>query len=170
MRTTILFFLLCISASAADTNRVAVVTTNLVEAVPWFRELNGQLYNTQLSTRFKTIDGSVTDVFTNSALIFWQVKRPIYAPPPSDSLVSEGNFLGSSGTPPAPVIVGYKTVEEKNVLILNYSPPELAVGQHISIRAMQIGTTNFNGERIELYDFGLPHKATVTTTNWVQQK
>ena len=56
-------------------------------------------------------------------------------------------------------------MEEKNIIVLNYAPPELAVGQQISIRAMQIGTTNFNGQRIELYDYGTPHFVAVVVTN-----
>ena len=69
MKIIALCLLFCTSASVAETNRVEIVTTNIVEAVPWFREVNGQLYNTQLSIKFKAIE----------VLGYFEIRFPFWA-------------------------------------------------------------------------------------------
>jgi hypothetical protein len=140
----ILFCVAVATVNAADTNRLQVLTTNIVYSVPWFRDVNGRLYNTQRSTNFIQIKGSVSEVFSNSVLVFWQRQYWTVTGYPADS-------------------------EQKDVIVINYSPPDIAVGQLIYLQAMRIGTTNFDGQRIELYDYGTPHKVEIVTTNFVQK-
>lgn len=169
----ILAVLNMVTCFAGETNKIEkipVVKTNYTQAVSWYREVNGQLYNTQRSIRFESIEAEVKVVYGNAVLFYWTKKKPIYGKTHSDPLVSEGNFLGSASGQIAAAqrpIIGYETIFSKNILALNY-PTIAASGEKVLFRAMQVGTTNFDGKPIELWDCGTPHVVPVVTTNWIK--
>ena len=124
------------------------------------RVVDGKLYNSQQSILFKTIEAEVKAVYPNSVLFNWTQKKPIYGKAPSsDSLVSEGNFLGGFPVQHERPIIGYETISSKDILVLNFQS-NAAEGENLRIRAMQVGTTNFDGKMIELWDCGKPYVPT----------
>lgn len=109
----------------------------------------------------------VEGVYENSVLVNWSQEKPIYGQrQPSDKLVNQGNFLGSahgrvSINDDRPII-GYETVFSKQVLVVNYPTEGIAEGEKLDFYAVQIGTTNFSGHTIELWDAGIPKLTPVT--------
>jgi len=98
----------------------------------------------------------VEGVYENSVLLNWSQKKPIYGQRQrSDDLVSQGNFLGGVPISHDPPIIGYETVFSKEVLVVNYPTRGIAEGEKLDIYAVQVGTTNFSGKTIELWDAGL---------------
>lgn len=150
-----------------QTNIAPIVTTNWVTAVPYYREVNGQLYNTQKSVKFQFFSGQVERVLPNAIVLQQVSKMPVHGTPESDSLSSDGNFLGSSGGPAVAPITGWKTVYGPKIFITNF-PDELqpATGDNESGKAMRKGTVNFNGDVLQLWDYGTPHVVAVVTTNY----
>jgi hypothetical protein len=97
----------------------------------------------------------VEGVYENSVLLNWSQKKPIYGKSHSDELESQGNFIGGVPIKHEPPIIGYETVSSKEVLVVNYPIEGIAEGEKIDIYAVQIGTTNFSGHTIELWDAGM---------------
>src|SRR5688572_17041102 len=60
-----ILLLSCLGAFAQQTS----VATNIVTAHPAFRIVNGQLYNTDLSTNFATLGGQCVKVLTNGVIV-----------------------------------------------------------------------------------------------------
>ena len=137
------------------------------------RMVDGQLYNTQQSVLFKTIEAEVKAVYANGVLFNWTQKKPVYGKAPSsDSLVSEGNFLGGVPVQHERPIISYETISSKDILVLNFQS-SAATGENLHIRAMQVGTTNFVGKTIELWDCGKPYVPTpeeIATAKAAQEK
>jgi hypothetical protein len=179
MKITMLIFLVVFSTTicfADETNKVEkipIVKTNYLQAVNWYRDVNHQLYNTHHSVAFESIEAEVKAVYANGVLFNWTKKRTIYGKaPPSDSLASEGNFLGSAPSgivAPQRPIIGYETIFSKDIFVLHYQNGA-ASGEKLLFRAMQVGTTNLDGNTIELWDYGMPHIVQVVVTNWVISK
>jgi hypothetical protein len=97
----------------------------------------------------------VEGVYENSVLLNWSQKKPIYGKNHSDELVSQGNFIGGVPIKHDPPIIGYETVFTKEVLVVNFLTDGIAEGEKLDIYAVQIGTTNFSGHTIELWDAGM---------------
>ena len=105
------------------------------------------------------ISGLVEKVYTNSILLTYTEKRPIYGQrqSASDSMVSEGNFLGGAPVSHDPPIIGYETGATHELLIENYHSQFAADGQQLVIQSVnRIGTTNLLGKTIELWYYGIP--------------
>jgi hypothetical protein len=143
----------------AQTNIAPVLSTNLVAAAPSFREVNGQLYNTERSTLWTSLKGRCLDVGTNGIEIVLIV--PTY-----DRADSSPEWNGWAGPPNQMVVVG-EHESDKIIFVKNYpTNRNIAVTQQISFRAMQAGTINYKGVVLELWDYGKPHIAMVVTTNY----
>ena len=152
----------------AQTNLAAVVTTNCVTAVPYYREVNGKLYNTELSTLWKDFQADVLTASTNGLLVQTFTMDPIYGAATTTKYVPTGEF-----SPDKPVLVATKVqIGEKKApggkIVLRNYPPDRAptVGQEISFRAMQVGTIEEDGSTFQLWDYGTPHVVMVVTTNY----
>ena len=158
--------LIALNAISGETNYI--VQTNWVTAVPWYREVDGQLYNTKYSARFQPFSGEVEEVLGNAIVIQEVSQRPIYGAVESDSLSSGGNFLGSSGGGGVRPLMGYETVYGDKIFITNF-PAALqpTTDAKETGRAMLKGTIQFNGEVLPLWDYGTPHIVRVVTTNEV---
>jgi hypothetical protein len=148
--------------AVAQTNSAPVFATNFVAAVPWFREVNGKLYNTEQSVLFKNLEGKCLKVGTNGLLIGLQ--EPIWGR--MDSLPSwqDGDeYMGMN--PSQQVRVGDRDTGKVIVLKNYFQTENPAVTQELSFKAMQTGTINYNGDILELWDCGMPHVVMVVTTN-----
>ena len=97
----------------------------------------------------------VEGVYENSVLLNWSQKKTIYGKSHSDELVNQGNFIGGVPIKHEPPIIGYETVSTKEVLVVNYLTEGIAEGEKLDFYAVQIGTTNFLGHTIELWDAGM---------------
>lgn len=159
MKSILLILLLnCMGAFAQP----ATVTTNVVTAHPAFRIVNGQLYNTELSTNFATLEGRCIAVLSNG-VIAQRIEIVNYQEPATNAAQVA---LAITGTP-APVI---KTeyVPGKKFFIRNYPDQPLAeIGSPVLVRAMRDGVFSYESEIMELWDYGTPNKVAVVTTNGV---
>lgn len=168
----ILWIVAVVFQSAAQTKNVkAVVTTNYTAAVDWFREVNGQLYNTEHSVLWTNFKGDILKVSANGLLIQTFRMKPIYEA--STRSIATHNYLGQvTGyrTVPTKVQVDTEKVPDVKFVLRNY-PSQLSptVGQTISFRATRIGTTDYSGDTLELWDYGIPHKVAVISTNYVNE-
>jgi hypothetical protein len=152
----------------AQTNVATIVTTNWLTSVPYYREVNGQLYNTERSTLWKEFQADVLDISTNGLLLQTYTFKPVYEA--STTSIPTHDYLGSiTGyrTVPTTVQVDTQKIPDLKFFLRNY-PPALvpAVGQEISFRAMQVGTVNKDGSIFQLWDYGTLHVVMIVTTNY----
>lgn len=137
-----------------------VVTTNIVTAAPSFRIVNGQLYNTDLSTNFATLEGRCIAVQTNGVIVQqFQVKQTtVYPTNAAELAVALAN---------RPVqLIKEEVVPGSRFFIRNFPDKPLpVVGSLITARAMRDGVYTYKTEVIELWDYGTPNRTVVVTTN-----
>lgn len=172
MKTKILVALITASAfvlrAGSLTNHVPFITTNFVTAVPWFREVNGQLYNIRRSVLWKTMYGDILKVSTNELVVSTFTMEPVYEAATASRPVH--NFMGGIAgyrQVPTQIQTGEKKVRGVKIIVRDF-PANLApaVGETARLRVMRVGTTNYNGEILELWDCGKPHVVMVVTTNY----
>jgi hypothetical protein len=152
----------------AQTNSAPVVTTNWVTAVPYYREVNGQLYNIQRSILWQTLYGDILKVSTNEMVVSTFTTEPVYEAATTSREVD--NYMGGIAgyrEVPTQVQTGDKKVYGAKIIVRN-CPENLepAVGETIQLRVMRVGTTNYDGDILELWDCGTPHVVMVVTTNY----
>ncbi len=118
--------------------------TNWVIATPQFREVDGQLYNTEKSVKFQFFEGKIEKVLTNSVV-----------------LQKEWTSYDLDGSPRWHV--------GDRIFITNF-PARLdpTTGSIKSGKAIRIGTINFEGDTLQLWDYGIQHRVMVVTTNNIQ--
>jgi len=140
----------------------AVVTTNIVTAAPAFRIVNGQLYNTDLSTNFATLEGQCIAVLTNGVIVQqFQIRQTMAYPTNAAELA-----VALANRPVQ--LVKEEVIPGKKFFIRNFPNEPLAVvGSPIVARAMRDGVFTYESEIIELWDYGTPNRAVVVTTNSV---
>lgn len=152
----------------AQTNLAPVIRTNFITAAKSFREVNGKLYNSERSILWTNFQGECLKVSASGLAISTFTMEPVY------QMGTTTRFV--PGVPGAPgrhevdskkFIVGENKVPGRKIVLRNY-PAELfpAVGQSITFRAMLVGTSDFNGDTLELWDYGTPHVVMVMTTNF----
>ncbi len=164
----ILGFVAVVFQTAAQTNNVEVVVkTNIVSAVDWYRDVDGKLYNTQRSVLWKDFQGDILKVSTNGLVIQVFTMKPVLES--STRSIASHNYMGQvTGyrTVPTTVQVDTEKVPGQKFILRNY-PVQLSAanGQEISFRAMRVGTTEYSGDTLELWDYGTQHKVAVISTN-----
>jgi hypothetical protein len=96
MRAWISFLIMALAVqnSFSQTNfPKTILTTNYVEAVPTFREIDGRLYNTEQSTLFRNLEGNCLEVETNGLLI--ELVEPVWGRMDESPLWIQGNeYMG----------------------------------------------------------------------------
>jgi hypothetical protein len=122
---------------SAQTNFVLVFKTNYLTAVPWYREVDGQLYNTRYSLKFQRVIASVESNDDGSLIVGWNTNG-----------AAATNF-------------------EKEILLLNYPTNGVTNGEKLNFRALPVDMTNLNGNEIEIWDYGKPHVVETVTSNLV---
>ena len=138
------------------------VSSNIVTAIPSFRIVNGQLYNTDLSTNFTTLEGQCIAVLTNGVIVQqFQVGQTVAYPTNAAELA-----VALANRPVQ--LVKEEVVPGKKFFIRNFPNEPLAVaGGPIIARAMRDGVYTYESEIMELWDYGTPNKLVVLTTNSV---
>lgn len=157
MRINVLILLLsCIGAFAQQPG----TATNVITAHPAFRIVNGQLYNTDVSTNFATLEGRCVAVLTNGVVVQqFQLKQTVTYP-------TNAAELGVALSNRSAQLVKEEYVPGKKFFLRNYPDQPLAVvGSPVVTRAMRDGVFTYESEVIELWDYGTPNKVTVVTTN-----
>ena len=139
-----------------------VLITNTVTALPSFRIVNGQLYNTDLSTKFATLEGQCVAVLSNGVIIQqFLVKQTVAYPTNAAELA-----VALANRPVQ--LVKEEVVPGKKFFIRNFPDEPLAVvGSSIIARAMRDGIFTYESEIMELWDYGTPNKVLVVTTNGI---
>ena len=124
------------------------------------RVVNGQLYDLNdtdhRDASWKFLEGDVEKVFTNRIVISTFTWNTIYGA--STRSIQTRNYLGhvvGSRTVPTQVQVGTEKAPGKKFILRNY-PENLSptVGQTIQFTAMRVGTSDYNGDTLELWDYG----------------
>ncbi len=159
MKNILLIVLLnCIGVLAQP----AAVTTNIVTAHPAFRIVSGQLYNTELSTNFATLEGRCFAVLSNGVIV-QRIEIVTYQEPATNAAQVA---LAVTGTPAAVIHTEY--VSGKKFFIRNYPDQPLAeIGSPIIARAMRAGVFRYESEIMELWEYGTPNQVAVVITNGV---
>jgi len=142
--------------------QVPVTATNVVTAHPAFRIVNGQLYNTDVSTNFTMIGGQCVIVLTNGVIVQqFEVKQTLTYP-------TNAAELGVALSNRSSQIIKEEVIPGKKVFIRNYpNQPLVVVGSPVAARAMRDGVFTYESEIIEQWDYGTPNQVAVVTTNAV---
>lgn len=153
----------------AQTDIRPILTTNFITADPSFREVDGKLYNTARSVLFHDLSGRCDEISPAFMLVDTFTMEPV------TQAVTERHMNFAMGTPTGGyhdethvVQIGEKETQGPKIILLNYSPSNPALGEKLSFRAIQMGTTNYQGSPLELWDYGTPHVVMVVHTNYVK--
>ena len=118
--------------------------------------VNGQIYNIYKSALWRQMDGDIVKVLTNQIVVeTFTVETKQQAVVEQHATQGAFGFTGRYHSETKLVDVGEEKVPGKKIIIRNYPDEENpAVGKTISFIAMQIGTSEYNGDRLELWDLG----------------
>jgi hypothetical protein len=136
----------------AQTNITPIISTNFVTANSSFREVNGQLYNINRSLRWDDVGGDVLEVLTNGIVLQKYDRVPA---------AYGANEYGQR------IVTAYDKIPGLKLVVQNYDTKNTAVGETIWVRAIQVGTIDYKGQKLELWDHGTPHIVAVVTTNYL---
>ena len=139
-----------------------LTATNVVTAHPSFRIVNGQLYNTDLSTNFAPVGGQCVAVLTNGVVV-QQIEVKQFLTYPTNAAE-----LAIALTNRSSQIIKEEVIPGKKFFIRNYPDQPLpSVGSPVVARAMRDGVMTYDSEVIELWDYGTPNQVAVVVTNTV---
>lgn len=172
MKTTLAFIVAALHFQivTAQTNS-PTVSTNLVEAAPNFRRVNGQLYNTERSKLWIKMGGEVDSKKNGVVILQTYVthKEPIRERVRLNGLQSSGGYAGGPDTG-----TSYRTWKErdKSIAVTNlYDFDNIVSGQEFEVLLMRTGVfNNDNGDTLELWDRGTVNIVSVVTTNDLSKK
>lgn len=128
--------------------------------------VNGQIYNVYKSQLWHEMDGKIEKIQSDSVLVqtykieaitqsFDEIHRSIGMVDPAGGYHYEIGPDGIYHYETKTVDVGTKEVPGRNIVIRNYPANDgPAIGKKFHFYAMQVGTTNFNGQQLELWDLG----------------
>jgi hypothetical protein len=156
------------NAIQAQTNIQPTLTTNLITAAADFREVNGKLYNTSRSILFHNLSGNCLNVLNETLLIqtftLEPIEQAVVEQHPSQGLYG---FTGRYHSETTMVQTGTKETPGPTIVLINYPINlEPAVGMKLNFRAIQTGVTNYDGQQLELWNYGTPHIVAVIKTNF----
>lgn len=126
--------------ASTQTNLAPVTGTNFVAAASDFREVNREPYTIQ-SKKWEAAGGDILAVLNNAIVVQKVTKVPA---------AYGKNEYGQR------IVTAYTKIPDLKYVLLNYPTKNAAVGESIWVRAMRAGTTNYNGETLELWDCGKP--------------
>ena len=130
---------------AAEATRIAKIPNQ-------YRVFGGRIYNLKFNSGgLERISADVEHIYTKAIQFHWKETRGIFERH-SYGGVASGNMMSGGVVSHQ---VGNETVFEKQIIVLNYPATNVAEGQKLDFSAMKIGTTNFNGSILELWDCGV---------------
>ncbi len=141
--------------AGAQTNVVPGSDTGFIRAPDSLRVVNGELHDLNdmkhRDSSWEHIEVDVLKVATNVLIVSTFSMESIYAPAPE--FIQRLNYR--YGYPMQQVVVGEKKVPGQK-LILHNCPEELSptVGKTIHVTAMRVGSSNYNGNTLALWDYG----------------
>ncbi len=173
MKIPILIILLALPAVAgAETESRSA--TNWVCEDPNFRMVEGQLYDVEASAAFEAYRGHIIAIVPEGAIVDRQVEReyttwpkqPVSKRPPSNPLSASGGYLGTGpGLSRGPVITTRWESSGEKILIRNFQTrPNFHLGDFETGRAIRSGTSEWKGQAIHAFDYGVPNYSMVITT------
>jgi hypothetical protein len=118
--------------------------------------VNGQIYDQARCQLWRVMDARILKISGSVVLV------QTYTTENVQQAVVERHRSFAMGVPTGGyhdetklVNVGTRDVDDKKIVLLNYSTTQnVAVGERVSFCAMQVGTTNYDGKQIELWDMG----------------
>ena len=118
--------------------------------------VNGQIYNFYKSPLWRRMDGDIVKVLTNGIVVeTFTTETKQQAVVEQHATQGAFGFTGRYHSETKLLDVGEEKVPGKKIMILNYPDEENpAVGKTIAFFAMQTGTSEYNGDRLELWDLG----------------
>lgn len=147
-------FLILLTAVAATFGWRVLAQTSV--APDSLRVVNGQLYNINQSALWTDLQGDILNISTSGVILSLYRMEPIYEAV-TTSRATHNYMGGVTGyrAVATQVEVGKEKVPYRKIILRNY-PANLqpAVSQGISFRAMRIGTSDYKGETLELWDYG----------------
>lgn len=134
--------------------------TNFVNSIPSFREVNGQLYNTERSVLWTQFSGNCLSVSPKEIVVSTFTMKPIYEAVATTKIVHRGMFdlHGEPRLVSEKVKVDDEKIAGRKIILRNYPSKLLpAVGQELSFMAMRVGTSEYGGQTLEVWDYGTAH-------------
>lgn len=118
--------------------------------------VNGQIYDFYKSPLWRKMDGDIIKILTNGIVVeTFTVRTKQQAVVEQHATQGAFGFTGRYHSETKLLDVGEEKVPGKKIMILNYPDEENpAVGKTIAFFAMQTGTSEYNGDRLELWDLG----------------
>jgi len=158
MKTAVIAITLISTACLAQT-----YVTNYVKADPSFRIVDSKLYNIQRSVLWEDFKGECLNVLTNGVVLQKFEVKKVYKTEKStaNDLQSIGAYR-SSIPPTRHLISETKTMGQK-FIVRNYPTQSAATGQVLEGKALRVGTMEYRGATLELWDFGTPNIVPVVT-------
>jgi hypothetical protein len=105
----------------AQTNLASVILTNWLTAASSFREVNGQLYNTESSILWTNFQGECLKVLTNDLAISTFTMEPVYQAGTTTRFVPGFPRLpGRHEIVPVKVLVAENKVPGRKIILRNY--------------------------------------------------
>ena len=156
--------------SAADGQSLI---TNIVQAHPDFRVVTGQLYNVRASRQWSQRLGVIRHVSNDVAVIQQLIPEVIITDPGiPDRTTSLGRSGAFTGHAPGGRLPTKKTMYSPGPFfsMTNLAKMDLVVGNQSSWLAMPVGTFDFDGNPIRLYDVGVPRVVSIVKTNAPRKK
>ena len=176
MKTLFVALFVSVTAFGAETNVVKVLTTNYVAAASNLREVDGQLYNIQLSQKWETIHCKYQNQEGDFA-VFQKIDRVITG---RRSVSQNNGDLSSSGgigsftaliSARAEATIDHNIYQDKDgafILLKNFPTGNFVTGQELAPRLLRVSQTNYNGGIVAIYDCGKPHMVPVVTSKTIK--
>ena len=126
------------------------------KAPPSYWVVNGKIYDVNNSQLWVRMDGDIVKVLTNGIVVStFTVETKQQAVVEQHATQGAFGFTGRYHSETKMVDVGKEKVPGKKIIIRNYPVEENpAVGKTIAFQAMQTGTSDYNGDKLELWDLG----------------
>jgi len=151
----------------AQTNIAPIIITNIWTVMPWYREVDGKVYDPKFSALWKPINGlaEIKEIMPN--VVIWQYCEEQKMFNNSGLVMAENRIYGKKFA-----------IRHESLEVVTAGPDGLEVmgkqkiGSLTNFKdfiAMYVGTTNYNGETMPVWDCGEPVKGqtvTVISTNY----
>jgi hypothetical protein len=153
-----------------DFMKIKIITVILALAFSWqagaqtdeaqspYWVVNGQIYDITKSSLWEKMDGDIVKILTNGIVVetFTVETKQQAVVEQHPTFAPFGGFTGRYHSETKLVDVGTEKVPGRKIIIQNYPLAENpAAGKTVSFIAMQVGTSEYNGDRLELWDLGV---------------